>query len=157
MEIYKQQELIYQNVISKKLIGTQKEVLNQIKSFQDEMNFLGICVYPQITVNYSSKSLAHGNYLESETFILSNSMNVKKVKDKYTVHNELKWENVVVLDFTGLMSDVREANDALNIYIKNNNLNVENIAYVQVNEEMAGVNPSQQVHLKIFVKEIVGC
>lgn len=154
MRIFKQERLELEHVISKKVQGPQKDVLKEIEAFHESLKAVGVGIYPQISVNYASKKSINEVVVESEIFVLTGKATADVMRSQFTVQDSMVFERVIAMEFDGTLRDFTEANKAFTNYILENDLQVEESVYIQVNQEIVPHNLNQLVDVKLFVKEI---
>lgn len=154
MRIFKQERLELEHVISKKVRGPQKDVLKEIEAFHENLKALGVGIYPQISVNYSSQKDVNEVLVESEIFVLTGKETAEVMKAQFTVQDSMTFDRVIAMEFDGTLREFTEANKAFTNYILENDIQVEQSVYVQINQEIVPQDLNQLVDVKLFVKEI---
>lgn len=144
----------FNNVISKSFKATQDEIVLQIKAFYDCIKQKGINLYPQIAVNHSLPKEGD-NIIESEIFVICNRDLLENIKQIENFHEEKRWDNVIILDFYGTVSEFQlVATEFLN-YIKDNDIRLKSGFYNYISEELIGNDVySKSLSMKCFAQMI---
>ncbi|GKU26567.1 hypothetical protein [Clostridium folliculivorans] len=151
INVYK--EIVFSNLIKVSLKGCKDDIIPEVKSFYSCLKEKGIDTYPQIATNKMVKNINNVNVEESEIYVISSEDGLKKVEGLYKTYEEIMWENVVMLEYNGVLLEFQNAVKDLKQYIEKNNMKTSSGFYTYIPHEIKGSDIfSRRIDMNCFVK-----
>jgi hypothetical protein len=151
INVYK--EVAFNNLIKISLSGDKNEIITTVKSFYDYLREMGISTYPQIATNNDVKNVNNVKVEESEIYVISNEEDIKKVAGIYETYDEMVWENVVMLEYTGVLLEFQNAVKEMKEYLDKNKMRPISGFYTYIPHEIKGTDIfTRKIEMNCFVR-----
>ncbi|WP_160677305.1 hypothetical protein [Clostridium sp. C8-1-8] len=151
INVYK--EVAFNNLIKISLSGDKNEIITTVKSFYDYLREMGISTYPQIAANNDVKNVNNVKVEESEIYVISNQESIKKVAGIYETYDEMVWENVVMLEYTGVLLEFQNAVKEMKEYLDRNKMKPISAFYTYIPHEIKGTDIfTRKIEMNCFVR-----
>jgi hypothetical protein len=127
--------------------------MKSINVYKEVAFKMGISTYPQIATNNDVKNVNNVKLEESEIYVISNEEDIKRVEGIYETYEELIWENVVMLEYTGVLLEFQNAVKEMKEYLDKNNMKPISGFYTYIPHEIKGTDIfTRKIDMNCFVR-----